>query len=59
MKFRVLINNLIHIAWTENGIIWCAKNYKGEISYHLKDELQNAEIFNVKKSLMFEEYGKN
>lgn len=50
------MNDGIHAASTTDGIIWKCKNYKGEITEHLIEELENAEIFNRRKFKQFDSW---
>ena len=52
--YRVLVNGMIHSATTTDGLIWKCKNFKGEVTEHLIEELENAEIFNREKYKQFD-----
>lgn len=52
--YRVLLDNQIHSAFTEDGVVWICKNFRGEIKHCLIEEMENAEIFDAEKYKEFE-----
>jgi hypothetical protein len=59
MIFRVRAFNKIQKAWTNDGIIWKVQDKDGIITECFKEDLENAEIFNPKKSLIFDKLQSN
>ena len=54
MKFRVRAFDKIQRAWTEDGIVWKVRDKDGNVTECFKEDLENAEIFNPKKSVIFD-----